>query len=52
MKWFSNFFKKKTSGYYYDKSDLEWDAFICYARGKKHFLESEFDEAIEYLIVL
>jgi tetratricopeptide (TPR) repeat protein len=47
MKWLSFFFKKKTSEYHSDKSDLEWDAFICYARGKKHFLASEFEEALE-----
>lgn len=47
MKWLSIFFKKKPSEYYSDKSDLEWDAFICYARGEKYFLESEFDEALK-----
>ena len=48
MKWFSNLFKKKSSEYYSDQSDLEWDAFICYARGEKHFLESEFEEALSF----
>ena len=48
MNWFSNFFKKKSSEYYSDKSDLEWDGFICYARGKKHFLESKFEEALKF----
>jgi len=48
MKWFPNFFKKKSSEYYSDKSDLEWDAFICYARGEKYFLESKFEEALEF----
>jgi tetratricopeptide (TPR) repeat protein len=47
MKWFSIFLKKKTTYSYYGELDLEWDAFMFCARGKKHFFKSEFDEALE-----
>ena len=35
MKWFPNFFKKKSSEYYSDKSDLEWDVIKVLAVQKK-----------------
>lgn len=47
MNWFSNLFKRKEiNDTYHYESETEWDAFICFARGEKHFFNSEWDDAL------
>lgn len=50
MNWFSNLFKKKIiNDTYHYESEAEWDAFISFARGEKHFFNSEWNDALYHL---